>query len=67
MGLYALLRPVGVEITIPSSCIHRKVTLYPEPDNLTDSSFYICMDYPVTNVRPSKKKHMFLVPVRFIF
>ena len=54
--MYALLRPVGVEITILSSCIHRKVTPYPEPHNLTDSSFYVCMVYPaVTNVIvPSK-------------
>ena len=63
-GEHALLRPAGVEITIPSSCIHRKVTLYPESDNLTDSSFYVCMDYPVTNVIvPSKPEVgvMFLV------
>ena len=52
---HALLRPAGVEIKIPSSCIHQKVMLYPEPDNVTDPSFYVCIDYqrrhfPVSNV-----------------
>ena len=54
-GKHALLRPAGVQITVPSSCIQRKVMLYPEPANLSDPSFFVCIDYqrpefPVTNV-----------------
>ena len=55
----ALLRPTGSEVTLPSSCIQRKVMLYPEPDNLTDPSFYVCIDYQ----RPHFPVSSVIVPV----
>ena len=55
----ALLRPTGSEITLPSSCIQRKVMLYPESDNLTDPSFYVCIDYE----RPHFPVSSVIVPV----
>ena len=55
----ALLRLTGSEVTLPSSCIQRKVMLYPEPDNLTDPSFYVCIDYQ----RPHFPVSSVIVPV----
>ena len=49
----------GSEVTLPSSCIQRKVMLYPEPDNLTDPSFYVCIDYQ----RPHFPVSSVIVPV----
>ena len=54
-GKGALVRPSGVEFTVPSSSIKRKVMLFPDPGNLLDPSTYISIDYqrpnfPVTSV-----------------
>lgn len=58
LTLTKLLVP-GSEVTLPSSCIQRKVMLYPEPDNLTDPSFYVCIDYQ----RPHFPVSSVIVPV----
>ena len=55
----AMLRLTGSEVTLPSSCIQHKVMLYPEPDNLTDPSFYVCIDYQ----RPHFPVSSVIVPV----
>ena len=54
-GKGALVRPSGVEFTVPSLSIKRKVMLFPDPGNLLDPSTYISIDYqrpnfPVTSV-----------------